>query len=192
MTRSDHDRVTDTAVTEKPKTHRHRKDWTEAERDAAMSAYVRCGGHREKAREVLKTQGIEVPASTIYFWATDKETDRLERIRQELGPQLKAEMAEMHQGLAVAAGEIEAKAIVRLNEKLDSNEIEPKDLSAVMQRSAIATGIHGEKHLLYSGQPTQIVQRDTTEVLRALKAKGFDFDGTAEDVTPPELETGDA
>jgi transposase len=161
-------------VAEKPvKRHPHRKDYTEQERDAALIAYVRCGGHREKASEVLKAADIHVPPNTLYDWATKTQKDRLERIRQELGPQLKAEMAEMHQGLAVAAGEIEAKAIVRLNEKLDQNEIEAKDLSAVMQRSAIATGIHGEKHLLYSGQPTQIVQRPASEIIRKMRSRGL-------------------
>lgn len=176
--------MSETAVAERPKAHR--KDYTDVEKDAAMEAYIRCSGHRDKAHELLKTQGITVPAKTLYHWAKDSEVDRLNRIRQQLGPVIKAEMADMHQSLAVAAGSIEAKAITRLNEKLDQNEIEAKDLSAVMQRSAIATGIHAEKHLLYSGQPTAIVQRDVTEVLRELKGIGVTIDGQAE-----EIESGD-
>lgn len=161
-----------TAVAEKPK--KLRRDYTDAERDAAMVAYVLCSGHRDRAHALLKEQGLHIPAKTLYRWATETEVERLERIREREGPKLKAQMAEMHQGLAVAAGEIEAKAIIRLNEKLEANEVEAKDLSAVMQRSAIATGIHGEKHLLYSGQPTQIVQRSAQDVLRALQAKGIE------------------
>lgn len=169
--------------------HPHRKNYTDAERDLAMAAYVRAGGHKDRAAEALAAAGTPVPPSTIYYWATQAETERLERIRQELGPQLKAEMAEMHQGLAVAAGEIEAKAITRLNEKLDQDEIDGKDLSAVMQRSAIATGIHGEKQLLYLGQPTQIIQRKLPDVLRSLKSKGLDVGDVIDAEVVEETET---
>jgi len=153
---------------------RRERSYTEQDVDAALRAYLFASGNRHKAAAVLAEQGIEVPAPTIYHWATRTKVDILERLRREVGPQIKAQMAEVHQGLASAAAEIEAKSIIKLNEKLDADEIEPKDLSAVMQRSAIATGIHSEKHLLYSGQPTHIVARDSTEILRELKAMGVE------------------
>jgi len=152
---------------------------TDAEKEVGLLAYVLCSGNRERAAALCEERGFKIPAGTIWKWANEYEIPRLERIRQEVAPKLKAQMAELHQGLAVAAGEIEAKAIERLNEKLDGNQIEGKDLSAVMQRAAIAGGIHGEKHLLYSGQPTAIVRRDFEEIKRALRDKGIVLDGTA-------------
>lgn len=175
--------MTTTAVEKPKRQHPHRKDYTDAERDAALTALIICSGHRDRAEALLAEEGIEVPAKTIYDWATRTQTERYQRLRQEIEPRLRREMADMHQSLAQSAGEIEMKAITRLKEKLDADEVEPKDLSAVMQRSAIATGIHGEKHLLYSGQPTQIIKRDATEVMRKLKARGFDFDLGPEDVS---------
>lgn len=163
---------------------RRERSYTDQDVDAALRAYLFCSGNRHKAHALLKEQKISVPPATIYYWATKTRTADLERLRQEVGPQIKAQMAEVHQGLAAAAAEIEAKSIVKLNEKLDNDEIEAKDLSAVLQRSAIATGIHSEKHLLYSGQPTQIVARDSTQILRELKAIGLDaIDVQAEDVS---------
>lgn len=172
-------------TSEKPRTEvakHHRKDYTDQEIDAALRAYLFASGHREKAAKALAEQGIHVPESTLYDWATKSKTAQLEVLRQEIGPQIKIQMAEVHQGLAAAAAGIEAKAIIALDQKLDADEIEPKDLSAVMQRSAIATGIHSEKHLLYSGQPTSIVRREASEVLRRLRHRGVVVDGAEEEV----------
>lgn len=158
--------------------------YTDAEVNAGLTAMAICSGHREKARALLLEQEIDIPASTLGNWSRKTKLPLYEKIRQEVAPMLKAQMADMHQELAQSAGNIERAAIDRLQEKLNSNEIAAKDLSAVMQRAAIATGIHGEKHLLYSGQPTQIVQRDATEVLRELEALGYRpelIEGTAEE-----------
>jgi len=155
---------------------------TEEEREAGLLAFVLCAGHRDRASALVKeSHGFEIPGKTIYNWS-ENHADQLERIRQEVAPKLKAQMAEMHQSLAAAAGEIEAKAIERLHQHLEANTINGKDLSAVMQRAAIATGIHGEKHLLYSGQPTSIVRRDFDEIKRELKAKGVILEGTAVEI----------
>lgn len=154
----------------------------EKEISAGLHALALCSGHAPRASDLLAEQGIRIPYSTLNYWAKERFTERYEQVREEVEPKLKAEMADMHQALAKGAGEIEARAVERLREKLDNDEIPGKDLSAVMQRAAIATGIHGDKHLLYSGQPTSIVKRDATEILRALKGKGFEFDLPAQEV----------
>jgi hypothetical protein len=167
-----------------PLEHRPESHYTDAEKETALLAYVLCSGNRIRAAELCAEQGLNVPNQTIYRWATHSEIPRLERIRAEIAPKLKAQMAEMHQGLAVSAAEIEAKAIGQLDERLDGETVSAKDLSAVMQRAAIAGGIHGEKHLLYSGQPTAIVRRDFDQIKRELKDKGIVLDGTAVEIGP--------
>lgn len=157
--------------------------YTDREIDAVLAAYFVCSGNKRRAAEVVaETEGIQISPTLIWRWARKERVERYEKIREELMPMVKAQNADMHQNLLTSAGEIEAKAVERLSMKLDNDEIDAKDLSAVMQRAAIATGVHSDKQLLYSGQPTQIIARDPAEILRALKAKGFDFDGEAEEV----------
>lgn len=169
-------------LTERPT--RTERTYTDQDVDAALRAYIWASGNRRKASALLADQGLEIPHQTIGTWATETRTHQLARLREELQPEIEAHMAEVHQGLAQAAAEIEAKSIIKLNEKLDQDAIEPKDLSAVLQRSAVATGIHSEKHLLYSGRPTQRVERGSaSEVLRKLKARGMAVvDGKREEV----------
>lgn len=164
------------AVAERPK--RIERSYTDAQKDAALVAYVRCSGNTAKASRLLATQDQIVPQRTLHEWATDTQIPRLERIRQELEPIIKREAAETHHGLLKAAAEIEMQAIEGIKERLGNGEGDLKDLSAVAQRSAIATGIHSEKHLLYSGEPTQIVRQDAAEVMRKLASRGMRVEAT--------------
>jgi hypothetical protein len=164
------------AVAERPK--RIERTYTDAQKDAALVAYVRCSGHVKKASQLLAAEGQITPWRTLEDWAKKIEVPRLERIRQELEPLIKREAAETHQGLLKAAAEIEMEAIEGIKERLGNGEGDLKDLSAVAQRSAIATGIHSEKHLLYSGEPTQIVKQDAAEVMRKLASRGMRVEAT--------------
>lgn len=163
--------------------------YTQAEREAALVQVVRLGGNQARALKVLKRQGIKIPARTLCEWVeTNSET--IERLREELGPQINAEMAEMHQGLAIATGEIEAEAVEAIRKRLKAGEGDLKDLSAVQQRAAVGTGIHGEKHLLFTGQPNHITRtEDASGVLKRLKARGWDFEGEAVEVDGAAVES---
>lgn len=150
-----------------------RKVFTDPEIHACLSAMAICSGHRKRAVDLLAEQGIVIAPATLDGWCKRSKLPEYERVRQEVAPILKAQMADMHQELAQTAGELEREALLKLKERLEADEIETRDLHGVARTAAIATGIHGEKHLLYSGQPTQIVQRDATEVLRELEAMGY-------------------
>jgi hypothetical protein len=163
--------------------------YTQAEREAALAQVVRAGGLQTRAQKVLKRRGIKVPIRTLNEWV-EKEAETLERLREKLGPQINAEMAEMHQGLAIATGEIEAEAVEAIRSRLKAGEGDLKDLSAVQQRAAVGTGIHGEKHLLYTGQPNHITRsEDVSGILKRLKARGWDFEGEAVEVDAPAVES---
>lgn len=162
--------------------------WSAEEVSAALYALAMCSGHYKRASKLLAEQDIHVRDHTLRYWATESRVAQYQKIREEVAPKLQAQLADMHGALAKSAGEIEARAVERLREKLEANEIDGKDLSAVMQRAAIATGIHGEKQLLYEGQPTQIIQRNASDILRSLKGKGLEIEVTAEEVPTPQLE----
>lgn len=164
------------AVAEKPKKrHPHRKDYTDQEIDAALSALAICSGHLDKAHALLKDEiGYHVPRDTIRYWSRTSRVERYERIRQQVSAQLQAQMADTHQRLAEGAAELEAKTIERLNERLNTAQVEDKDLANILKNSALSSGIHVDKAQLLNNRPTQIVERPASEVLRALQAKGID------------------
>lgn len=166
-------------------TPRVRHRFSDVEIDAALTAIAMTSGHREKARALLLEQGIEIAAGTLSDWKNKTKKQQYERVREEVAPIIKGQMADMHQQLATTAGEIESEALLRLQERIRADRVETKDLHGVARTAAIATGIHGEKHLLYSNQPTKIIQRDATEVLRDLEAMGYKpelIEGTAVEV----------
>jgi hypothetical protein len=155
--------------------------YTDYEKDAGLTALAVCSGQRNKAAETLKAEtGIEISPTTLKRWAEKDETERYLRIQAELGPVMRARLADLHQTLAEKSGEIEHEALELLRAKLP--EMEGRDLTTAARNAAVQTGIHTEKTQLLTGQPTQIVKRDISEVARALKNKGFDIDLPEEEV----------
>jgi len=162
-----------------------RNRYTEVEVNAGLTALALCSGNRYKAEELLKEQGIFIKGSTLGMWKTKHKAEQYEQVRQEVAPIIKGQMAEMHLELAKTAGEIEGEAWLRLQERVRADVVETKDLHGIARSAAIGGGIHSEKHLLYSNQPTKIIQRDATEVLRDLEAMGYKpelIEGTAVEV----------
>jgi hypothetical protein len=176
--------MTETAVAEKPKRHPHRKDYTDQEVDAGLTAYAICSGRHERAAALLKKEtGFEVPPETIRGWARRTHPDRYERIREEVAPKLQRQMADTHQGLADMAAEMETEAVERLRKEMQSGEVEARDLSTIFKNAAIASGIHTEKAELLNGRPTSRRERSADEVLRSLEGKGLQFiEGEAEEI----------
>lgn len=157
---------------------RVRRSYSDDEKEAAMVAVVRCHGHQPRAVALLASEGIEVPERTLCDWVGNTQVQRLERVRTEWEPRLKVEGAELHYRLFRKAAEIEELAVDKIKEQLEAGKGDLKDLSAVQQRSAISTGIHTEKHLIYSGEPTQIHRLDTGEVLRKLGSRNMRLEAT--------------
>jgi len=158
------------------KPHGHRKDYTDQEIDAGLTAFAICSGHRKKAAELVKTQGFEIPAETIREWANRTHPDRYDRIRTKIAPKLQQQMADTHQALAGTAAELEARVVEKLETRLETGDVEDRDLANIFKSAAIAGGIHVEKAQLLNDRPTQIVQRSASEVLRKLKSKGVVVD----------------
>ena len=166
--------------------HPHRKDYTDAERERALVAWVLAGGHADRSAELLKeSQGLEIPATTIRHWAKYSHTELLTRIQAEVMPQVRAEQAIAHQQLGASALDAEARAIEKLVSRMD--ELEPRDLSGVARNMAVAAGIHVDKSQLLTGQATSIVKHDLGEITRSIKSKGVDLDVTDAEVVSEEL-----
>lgn len=166
-------------VAERPVDARgHRKDYTEEEKDNAMTALAVNSGHLDRTVEMLREAEAPVPRSTLHQWRKD-DPERYERAQKKAVPQVKARLADMHEGLVAAAGNIEARMLERLHNELD--ELATKDLPNATKSLAVVGGIHSEKGLLYRGEPTQIIERDLHSLKRALGKHGFVIEGSAEE-----------
>lgn len=147
-------------------------------------------GNVGRARKLLKEQGVfgedKVPLrSTLARWP-ETYADRYAEIRAEVVPKLKARLADVHTDLANRLAELESKTIDDLNANLD--ELSAKDKANLLRNVAVAGAVHVDKQQLLRGEATSIIgKRELPEIVRALAAKGVVIEGTAEEVTPPEL-----
>lgn len=165
--------MSETAVAERqPKV---RRDYTDQEINAGLTAMAICSGHRERAHKLLKAEGITVPATTLSDWTKRSRQDQYERIRQEIAPKIQAQMADTQQALAQDAAELEAKALIMLHQQMDSGALEAKDAANIYKNAGIIGAVHVDKAQLLNERPTQIVQRDLSETLRELKGIGLEI-----------------
>jgi hypothetical protein len=167
---------------------RERKDYSDQEIDAGLTAYAICSGKPKRAAALLKEQtDFDVPYETIRSWAQRTHADRYERIRTQVAPKLQVQMADTHQALAQGAARIEAEAAEKLQKRLEAGGIEDKDLGNIYKNAAIVSGIHTEKAELLNGRPTSRTSQNADEIIRSLKSKGITVNGevvSEETVTP--------
>jgi hypothetical protein len=139
----------------------------------------------EDAVDVLKLQGVVTTVEHLRVWR-DRDPairERWEKRRQELAPQIEAELANNLLDNAQRASAVITVAIAKTEELLEAGKVgDParvaRDLSQVVAQSV-------DKRLSIQGRPTQITEhRDIGEIVRQLQAKGVIevIDGTAEDV----------
>jgi hypothetical protein len=158
--------------------------------EAALVVIAMESGNVGRARKFLQEQGVfgedKVPLrSTLARWP-ETYSERYAEIRAEVVPKLKARLADVHTDLAQRLAELESKAIDDLDANLD--ELSAKDKANLIRNSAIAGGIHQDKAAVLRGEASSIIgHRELPEIVRALAAKGVVIEGTAEEVTPPQL-----
>ncbi len=157
----------------------------------ALLAMALEGGNSGRAARRMKELGTPVTSRTIRRWA-EKHPDRLDELRREHLPRLKTSAAARHDYLAERNLEVHAKALDRLEASV--GEMEGRDVTRVVQPTAIASGVHRDKAAALRGDvpPPQITLSltDTVRGLAARAAKFFDNDGN--EVTPEQVIQGQA
>jgi hypothetical protein len=176
------------AVAERP-TKKESPRFSEAEIHRALVEVAACSGNTQKAARHLAEDddAPSVTQKTLWRWSRREMIDTYERIRAEALPKITAQATEQHMNLARRQMAVSLKAADLVAERLP--DMEDKDLVNAMGKADIGSGIHTEKAQLLAGQPTQIVRKDATEVLRKLKSRGVVIEGevlSEEDVTNPE------
>jgi hypothetical protein len=163
--------MTETAVAEKHKRSHH--GYTQEEITRALVEVAACSGNSHKAARHLEADesAPNIPQQTLWAWSRRERVEEYERIRQEALPHITQHAADQHMALARQQMELAQAAAGFVASRLD--RMDDKDLVNAMGKADIGSGIHTEKAQLLAGQPTAIVQRDASEVLRKLKSRGI-------------------
>jgi hypothetical protein len=152
-------------------------------------ALVAANGNGRQAEKSLREDGIEIDPSTLYRWKTDLHRDEYERLREEMLPRIRKQQADAHRTLEARQLEISLQAANEIAQRLPN--MEDRDRINAMGKLDIGSGIHGEKAQLLDDQPTHIVQRSATEILRNLKHRGVILEGEVVEEETVALDSGD-
>jgi hypothetical protein len=166
--------MTETAVAEKPKRSHH--GYTQEEITRALVEVAACSGNSHMAARNLEADesAPNIPQQTLWAWSRRERVEEYERIRQQALPAITQEAAEQHMHLARLQADYARSAAEHIAERIP--RMEDKDLVNAMGKFDIGSGIHTEKAQLLAGQPTQIVKREASEVLRKLQSRGIVVD----------------
>lgn len=155
---------------EKPKRVLRKRDAATTTR--ALIALVATNGNTRQASRTLATEDIDIPHETLHYWKTTSHKDEYERLREQELPKIVQRQADAHRALE----ERQLETSLAGTELIAANlpHMEHKDLINAVGKMDIGTGIHAEKAQLLAGQPTAIVKRSGTEVLRELASLGYE------------------
>ncbi len=133
---------------------------------AGLMAVIGSATFRE-AEQTLKAEGRDIHESTLRRWCKEDHAVRFEKMREEWGPKIEAQLASNLLDNARLAAATERLAIERAKTSLeDGSAREPakmaRDISQVKAQAI-------DKRLALQGRPTQITEkRDVNEIVRAL------------------------
>lgn len=163
------------------------RTYTEGEKRNGLMALVAAAGSPKRAHELLKGQGIEIPAETLRSWR-NKRSEEYDSLREEWAPKLEAEMVREYRETAIYAAQVERKAIEAAEKRLDEGkDVNPHQTAVAMAKSrATAT----DKLQLLLGRPQHITEHRTVEELtRSLVGLGV-VEVVSEAEVVPVLDSG--
>lgn len=183
---------------ESPGTYR---DYSDAEIELAfgMLAYY-SGNLRRTARAIEESGGLgeekRTPDHTTLRNWRNRMPERYERVRQEILPKIRDELAERHTDLAAA--QIEASMTAtgelarRLGDKDELEKITATQLASVIGKLDVGTGIHTQRasELRGEGVVVRHEHRSFQQIRDSLAARGIEVEviqGTASEVPPDQL-----
>jgi len=151
-----------------------KRSYDEATKQRALIATAACAGNTRMASARLKEDKIEIPFQTIHVWVTKTHAADYQRLRRDALPKIQAAVTEEHLSLVQATLEAERKLLEEVVD--ESKSLEPRDRINALKNVAIQGGVHSDKFLQFSGQPTSRVElRGSVEILRELQSMGVDL-----------------
>lgn len=167
--------------------------------ELALLALAVSGGNAADALRHLSMlePPVKVHEATLRQWKT-KYAQRYSEIVQDRAPLIESIVLEKIRETIVQAGTAQTRALEKILVKLESDDLDAKDLVSILKGSGVSLGINVEKLLLFTNRPTAITEkRDVAELLQSLSKRvpGLiqPVESVAVEVDPPRaLEAGDA
>lgn len=164
---------------------------TDSQINIALATYALNQENATRTVSELQAQhGIDVDRRTLTTWARDTYPDRYALARETAHRQLGANIEHAaHRAVGVAG---------QLLDDLENgglDQLKPADKAAAFRNVTTGVGILIDKGSALQGRATAITEhRDASQILRGLAFQlGVkDVDGTAEEVAPDQLESGEA
>lgn len=147
-----------------------KKSYDEATKQIALVKIAHWNGNTRQAARVLAEEGIEIPRSTLEAWKQRDHPEEYRRIRTEILPKLREGAADRHAAQEERDLTISEAASDLIMARLPT--MKDKELIMAKGNADVGSGIHGEKRLLFEGQPTVNVARTSAEIMRELKSMG--------------------
>lgn len=145
---------------------------TEEDIEFALTQLAMCAGSPTRAAQRLEQLGRPISVNTLIYWK-GKYPDRIERIHQEVLPQINAKVAQECEDLARKYAEVEDRALGAVIQALDEDRLEVKDIARLIQPVATSKAINVDKARLLRDRPTQIVEhRDVVAAIEKLERLG--------------------
>lgn len=156
--------------------------YSQADKEYALTFLVFARGPRE-AEENLKKDGKLNPSpnhQTLQRWRDHAHTDMYLQIRERTQAQREAMVIARIDPIIDQAFEVTAKALTKLDEQLDRDEV--KDPAGAARNAATTGAILVDKKMAFEGRPTSVIKHlSGEEALRKLSQYGVKvIDGTAE------------
>ena len=143
--------------------------YTAEERTRALVCLASRAGNIRRTLNDLKTDGLELPESTLRTW---RDTDEYETVRSKYGHKLEEFMVSELRERMVEQAEVERLALEKTRAMLEAGDV--KDPARTMRDIAHAKSQNIDKLRVMTGRPTDITEhRSLDELVKALAAVGI-------------------
>lgn len=160
-------------------------EFTDEERDRALTALALSGGNAVRAAALLEqdTKLSRTPSRRRLQEWKHLHAERYAEIRQQRAPQIEAAAVQDYLDLVVEGVKAQHAAVARFNEGID--ELSAAEAATAYKNIAVGTGVAADKHLLYTNRPTQITEHHTADqLIRELQRElNLAIPSTAEEIT---------
>ena len=147
--------------------------YTDREIERGLVALALFSGNRRRASKALDQQGLSIPDSTLRDWR-ETYSGWYAEVQAKTMPRIRELAAEQHSDLAQLEGGAARKLLDRLI--AEYQEIPARDLPGAIRNLDVGAAVNRDKAAMLRGENTDTPtpMRSVSEIILALKAKGFD------------------
>lgn len=161
--------------------------YSETDREEGLHAIALHGGSYKKAAKYLEDQGNPISENTLKGFRRN-HPERYYEITKNVAPLIREKLAAKAESAAIELGDLEIKAMKKLEESLKS--MEPQHVSQAMKNIITSKAIQIDKANVLRGMPSEIKEhRNPDDIFKAIGHKlGMTIEGSAEEIKPKEIE----